>query len=128
MDEWQLEMQEIQRNISGLLSRDGDPVIIDELEAELRILEAFYATAWEVFEAGEDDAQVRRGFSQLGMGDWTFTNVYSFVYERAMEIELGRRALSSLVPEQDYMGMIRRLRGCRVGSSSPGMPAPRGRR
>ena len=111
MDEWQLEMQEIQRNISGLRARDGDPVIIDELEAELRILEAFYVTAWEVFEAGEDDAQVRRGFSQLGMGDWTFTNVYSFVYERALEIELGRRELSSLIPEQDYMGMIRRLAG-----------------
>jgi hypothetical protein len=111
MDEWQLEMQEIQRNISGLRARDGDPVIIDELEAELRILESFYATAWEVYEAGEDDPQARRGFAELGMGEWTFTNVYSFVYERAMEIELGHRELSSLVPEQDYMGMIRRLAG-----------------
>jgi hypothetical protein len=111
MDEWQLEMQEIQRTISRLRAHDGDPVVIDELEAELRILESFYATAWDVFEAGERDAQTRRSFAQLGMGDWTFGNVYSYVYERAMEIELGRRELSSLVPEQDYLGMIRRLAG-----------------
>jgi hypothetical protein len=111
MDEWQLEMQEIQRNISGLRARNGDPVIIDELEAELRILLAFYTTAWDVFEAGEGDAQTRRSFAQLGMGEWTFGNVYSYVYERAMEIELGRRELSSLIAEQDYLGMIRRLAG-----------------
>ena len=111
MDEWQLEMQEIQRNISALRARDGDPVIIDELEAELRILQSFYATTWEVYEAGEGDPQARRSFGELGMGDWTFGNVYSYVYERAMEIELGRRELSSLVPEQDYLGMIRRLAG-----------------
>ena len=111
MDEWQLEMQEIQRNISALRAREGDPVVIDELEAELRILESFYATAWDVFEAGEDDPETRRNFTALGMGDWTFTNVYSFVFERAMEIERGRRELSSLIPEQDYMGMIRRLAG-----------------
>lgn len=111
MDEWQLEMQEIQRNITRLRGRDADPVIIDELEAQLRILQSFYTTAWDVFEAGERDAQTRRSFAQLGMGDWTFGNVYSYVYERAMEIELGRRELSSLVPEQDYLGMIRRLAG-----------------
>ena len=111
MDEWQLEMQEIQRNISALRTRNGDPVIIDELEAELRILHSLYTTTWEIFEAGEGDAQTRRSFAQLGMGEWTFENVYSYVYERAMEIELGRRELSSLVPEQDYIGMIRRLAG-----------------
>ena len=111
MDEWQLEMQEIHRNISALRTRNGDPVIIDELEAELRILQSLYTTTWDVFEAGERDAQTRRSSAQLGMGDWTFTNVYSYIYERAMEIELGRRELSSLVPEQDYLGMIRRLAG-----------------
>ena len=111
MDEWQLEMQEIQRNISRLRAADGDPVVIDELEAELRILESFYATAWDVYEAGENDPQARQNFAQLGMGAWTFTNVYSFVYERALEIELGRRELSSLIQEQDYLGMIRRLAG-----------------
>ena len=106
MDEWQLEMQEIQRHIAGLRARDGDPVIIDELEAELRILESFYATAWEVYEAGEDDPQARRGFAELGMGEWTFTNVYSFVYEAAMDAEPDGRDLANVITHTDYVASL----------------------
>ncbi len=111
MDEWQLEMQEIERNISALRARDGDPIVIDELEAELRILKSMYLTAAGLLDAGLNDARLRRDFEQVGLGTWTFQNVYSFVYERALEIETGRRELSSLVPEQDYPEMIRRLAG-----------------
>ena len=111
MDEWQLEMQEIERNISALRARDGDPVVIDELEAELRILKSLYLTSGELFEAGLSDPPLRADFDRLGLGAWTFQNVYTFVYERALEIETGRRELSSLVPEQDYPEMIRRLAG-----------------
>ena len=104
-------MQEIERNISALRARDGDPVVIDELEAELRILKSLYLTTGDVFDAGLADTRLRRDFEQLGLGTWTFQNVYTFVYERALEIETGRRELSSLVPEQDYPSMIRRLAG-----------------
>lgn len=107
MDEWQLEMQEIHRNIAALRARDGDPVIIAELEAELRILSSLYTTALDLFEAGESDPGLQRDFASLDMGAWTFANVYSYVYEAAMEIEPGRRELSSLVPEVDYAGRIR---------------------
>ncbi|HEV3234514.1 MAG TPA: hypothetical protein VG329_08200 [Candidatus Dormibacteraeota bacterium] len=108
MDEWQVEMQEIQRSINGLRARQGDAVIIAELEAELRILQSLYLTSLDVFEAGEADAEVRGGFAALHLGDWNFANVYSFVYERALEIEPGRRELSSLVPEIDYIDLIRK--------------------
>jgi hypothetical protein len=107
VDEWQVEMQDIQRNISSLVAQRGDPEIIAELEAELRILKSLYATALDVFEEGQADAEVRGDFRRMGYGEWIFANVYSFVYERSMEIELGRRELSSIVPEQDFVGMIR---------------------
>lgn len=106
MDEWQVEMVDVQRSLSALRARDGDLEVIAELEAELRILQSLYLTAWEVFESGERDRRVRNAFALLDIGDWTFGNVYSYVYERALELEPGRRELSSLVPEQDYLGMI----------------------
>jgi hypothetical protein len=106
MDEWQVEMSEIKRRLHELEQQKGDPVIIDELEAQLRILQSFYATAWRLFDAGEEDAGLRQEFERIGWGEWTFQNVYSYVYERAMEVEPGRRELSSLVPELDYAGMI----------------------
>ncbi|MEA2646439.1 MAG: hypothetical protein QOE92_1522 [Chloroflexota bacterium] len=106
MDEWQIEMEDIQRNLTALRARNGDAEVIAELEAELRILQSLYLTAWQVFEAGESDRRVRGAFGRLHMGEWTFGNVYSFIYERALELEPGRRELSSLVPEQDFLGMI----------------------
>lgn len=102
-----MEMEEIQRSLAGLRERQGDPIIIAELEAELRILQSLYATSWDVFEAGQVDGAARRAFAAQHLGDWTYTNVYSFVYDRAIEIEPGRRELSSLVPEIDYLDLIR---------------------
>jgi hypothetical protein len=111
MDEWQLEMQEIEWNLVALRARDGDLAVIDELEAELRILKSLYLTAGDLFDEGLVDARLRADFDRLGLGGWTFQNVYTFVYERAIELETGRRELSSLVPEQDYPDLIHRLAG-----------------
>lgn len=111
MDEWQLEMQEIARRVAQLKAHDGDPIIIDELEAELRILNSFYLTSLDVFEAGKHDLAAHQGLVAERWGDWTFRNVYSFVYDRAMEVEPGLRELSSLIPEQDYISMLREAAG-----------------
>lgn len=100
-------MQEIQRNLARLQAQRGDPDVIAELDAELRILQALYAAAGEVFAAGNADNSLRQAFSRTGLGEWSFANVYNFVYERSIEIELGRRELSSLVGEQDYVALIR---------------------
>lgn len=107
MDEWQLEMDEIQRRLGELKAHDGDPIIIDELEAELRILNSFYETTLDVFEAGRNDRDAHQGLVAERWGEWSFRNVYSYVYDRAMELEPGRRELSSLIPEQDYIAMLR---------------------
>jgi hypothetical protein len=107
VDEWQLEMGEIRDTLVRLKAHDGDPVIIEELEAELRILDSLYQTAQRLFDTGVEDRDLRIDFGATGMGDWSFENVYSFVYETAMQLELGRRELSSLVPEVDYEDLIR---------------------
>ena len=107
MDEWQLEMDEIKRRLGYLKANNGDLIIIDELEAELRILNSFYVTSLEVFEAGKRDLDAHRGLEAERWGEWNLRNVYSYVYEKAMELEPGLRELSSLVPEQDYIGMLR---------------------
>jgi hypothetical protein len=106
MDEWQLEMQEIRRTLDGLRARRGDPLVMDELEAQLRILSAFYLTAQQLHESGGSDRPLKVDFAAIGMGEWTFPNVYFYVYETAMEVDPGRRELSSVVPEMDFEGMI----------------------
>lgn len=111
MDEYQLEMREIQHRIHELEAKRGDPVILDELEGQLRILRSFYDTALRVLDRGENDQVLRRGLAAMGFGAWNLQNVYSLVYETAMEIEPGRRELSSLIPEVDFESMLRERAG-----------------
>ena len=107
MDEWQLEMREIKDQIARLQAAKGDPVVIEELEAELRILQSLYGSATEVFDAGQKDGRLRKEFAATEMGEWSFENVYSYVYEMAMELDTGRRELASVIPEVDYVELIR---------------------
>ena len=72
MDEWQLEMREIRDSVLRLKAHKGDPVVIEELEAQLRILESLYNTAGQLFEAGVEDPELRTDFSATGMGAWNF--------------------------------------------------------
>ncbi|MHB8510018.1 MAG: hypothetical protein ACYDGR_15490 [Candidatus Dormibacteria bacterium] len=106
MDEWQLEMGEVRHRLSELKANRGDPGIMDELEAQLRILKSFYETAQQVYDQGISDSRLRTAFPSTGFGAWTFENVYSYIYEIAMEIDTGSRELSSMVPEMDYPGLI----------------------
>ena len=107
MDEWQLEMQEIQRRLAQLKAHDGDPVIIDELEAELRILDSFYLTSLDVLEAGMRDVEAQRGLQAERWGEWNLRNVYSFVYDLSMDLpaEPGRD-LAAQIDSLDFAGSL----------------------
>src|SRR5258708_40084035 len=80
VDDYQIEMQEIQRTLARLKASDGDLGVIDELETELRILQALYATPLPLFEAGKDEPGLRTDFRATGLGGRDLGRGYSFLY------------------------------------------------
>ena len=101
-----LEINELRRRIAKLKFERGSVVIIEELEAQLRILKAIYESATGLFSAGEQDRRLQAGFRERQLGSWTFENVYFYVYEQAVALEPDGQDLAILIWRNDYAGPL----------------------
>ncbi len=106
MDEYEFEINQLRRRIAGLKIRRGDPVVIADLEQQLRILQAIYRATWRTFEAGEKRGEIRGRFHDLDLGDWTFDNVYFYVYDEAIQLD-PEHDLAAAIERQDYLRLLR---------------------
>jgi hypothetical protein len=102
MDEYTVEINDLRRRIGRLKFERASLTIIEELEAQLRILRAIYGSASSLYAAGEDDPRLQHRFSEQELGSWTFDNVYSYVYEQAVALEPDGQDLASLIWHHDY--------------------------
>src|SRR2546423_4445578 len=87
MDEYMLEINDLRRRIATLKFERASLIIIEELEAQLRILKAIYDSAGALFAAGENDRRLQASFNERELGDWSFDNVYAYVYDQAVGLE-----------------------------------------
>lgn len=108
MDEYLLEINALRRRISKLKFERASITIIEELEAQLRILKAIYDSAIGLYTAGQGDAGLRDAFWERDLGDWTVENVYYFVYDQVVALEPDEgRDLATLIWHQDYVALLR---------------------
>jgi hypothetical protein len=106
MDEYVLEINELRRRIAKLKFDHASAVIIEELEAQLRILRAIYDSALKLHAEGEIDPRLPAAFTMYEFGEWTFDNVYYFVYEQAVALEPEGQDLATLIWHQDYVAPL----------------------
>ncbi len=109
MNEYQLEIANLKRTLEKARIDEAAPEIIEEYAAELRNLAALFEASKTVFEAGESESVIPRALDLVGYGDWTFDNVYSYVYDAAISEELDGRELSSIVNATDYAASLRAI-------------------
>jgi hypothetical protein len=102
MDEYMLEINELRRRIAKLKFERASITVIEELEAQLRILKAIYDSASALYVAGETDAALQASFHERELGSWTFENVYFYVYEQAVALETNGHDLATLIWHHDY--------------------------
>jgi hypothetical protein len=88
VDDYQKEIADLETQVEQLVEAEGDPMTIAELSMQLEILKAFYIRATDLYQRGRADEGLRYGLRIQGYGDWTLDNVYAFVFERSVELEL----------------------------------------
>jgi hypothetical protein len=106
VDEYELEIAEVRRSLARLRVEEAAPLLIDEYEAELRILVALYEAATRTMDAGTADRRLAGALSGLGFGEWDLDNVYAFVYEAAMEADTEGRDLGAVIGEMDFPALL----------------------
>ena len=104
MDEYQIEIGEVRRTLARLRAEQARAEVIEEYEAELRNLVALYQAALDTF--NNQDERLHTALADLGFGEWTLTNVYSFVYEAAMDAEPDGRDLANVINHTDYAASL----------------------
>jgi hypothetical protein len=102
MDEYMVEINDLRRRIARLKFDHADQTIIDELEAQLRILKAIYDSANTLFAEGERNGRLQAAFQVQGRGSWVFDDVYAYVYDEAVAIEPDGQDLATLIWHHDY--------------------------
>jgi hypothetical protein len=102
MDEYVLEINDLRRRIAKLRFERASVVIIEELEAQLRILRAIYDSATGLYSSGEKNPRLQAAFRERQLGSWTFENVYFYVYEQAVALEPDGHDLATLIWQYDY--------------------------
>ena len=107
MDEYLLEINDLRRRIAKLKFERASITIIEELEAQLRILKAIHDSATELFAAGEKNPRLQASFRERELGNWTFENVYFYVYEQAVALEPDGHDLATLIWHHDYLAPLR---------------------
>lgn len=99
MDDYQKEIADLETQVEQLVEEEGDAKTIAELSMQLEILKALYARATDLFGRGVNDEGLRYGLRIQGYGDWNMDNVYAFVYERSVELDVA--------PHSAFVGGIR---------------------
>jgi len=106
VDEYALEIDSLRRALDRLRAEEAAPAVIDEYEVELRILRALYQAAIQTVAAADRDPRLPGALEQLGFGAWRLDDVYSFVYETAMEAETDGRDLAAVIGETDFVASL----------------------
>jgi len=106
MDEYLLEIENIRRTLNRLKVERAQAALIEEYELEVRNLTALYEAAQETHAAGERDRRLPEALANLGFGAWTLTNVYSFVYDVVMDVEVGDGGIAQEARQTDFAGTL----------------------
>jgi hypothetical protein len=106
VDDYQKEITDLERQLEDLVEDEGDKEVIADLSMQLEILKALYARAFELYQRGEHDPNLRNSLAMRGYGAWNFDNVYAFVYEQAVELPGGHAAFVGGIRDTDFAGLL----------------------
>ena len=102
------EIADLRRRALALEQAQGSTELIAEYQVEIQLLESLLLAARELRSQLVREPQLGEMLLLRGFSPANFQDVYSFVYEAAMEIELAGERLARAVTETDFANLLRR--------------------
>ncbi len=96
------EIREMRVRIGQLKGAEGPPEVIAEYETELRVLEALARAADVTAAAVAQRPELAEALLVRGFAGTSYQELYAFVYERALDLDLEGRDFASLIAATDF--------------------------
>ncbi|MGA9774947.1 MAG: hypothetical protein WBU92_03390 [Candidatus Dormiibacterota bacterium] len=100
------EIGDLRRRLRALEEAQGAPGLIAEYAIEVQLLESLLLAARELAEALIRNPELGEQLLVRGYDSRKFQDVYSFVYEVSMEIDLAGEQLARAVAETDFAQLL----------------------
>lgn len=100
------EIADMRRRLTALEEAGGDPELVEEYAIEVELLEALLIAAQELRAAVAAQPELAEQLLLRGFAPTNFQDVYSFVYDSAMEIESSGRELAQRISRTDFATLL----------------------
>jgi hypothetical protein len=107
VDEYVREISELQAQVDAMIEAESDKREIAELQMQLEVLSVLQRQAAHLFDTGEHNLELRQSLALRGYGDWTFDNVYAFVYETSVDMPAdGHHSFLGEIRDTDFVRLL----------------------
>ncbi|MGH7642374.1 MAG: hypothetical protein ACRENX_05055 [Candidatus Dormibacteria bacterium] len=104
--EYQVEIAELQRKLVELQENEAAAGLIEEYSSEVQILTALLDAALRLREKIELRPDLGENLLSGGFQADRFQDLYAFVYERALEIELAGSEYAQAIRDTDFAQLL----------------------
>jgi hypothetical protein len=101
------EIAELQRKLVELQENEAAPALIEEYSVEVRILVALLEATKRLAEDFQSSPELASRLTLRGFQPTQFRELYAFVYEGALEIDLTGEEFARAVERTDFSALLR---------------------
>jgi len=101
-----VEIAELQRKLVELQENEAAPTAIEEYSTEVKILTALLEASQQLHEQIQLRPELAENLLAGGFQADRFSDLYAFVYERALEIELGGSEFAQAIRRTDFAALL----------------------
>ncbi|MGC2192142.1 MAG: hypothetical protein WA751_07390 [Candidatus Dormiibacterota bacterium] len=104
--EYQVEIAELQRKLIELQENEAAPNLIEEYSTEVKILTALLEATQQFQEQIALRPELAENLLAGGFQAESFRDLYAFVYERALEVDLGGSEFAQAIRRTDFAALL----------------------
>ncbi|MGH7612032.1 MAG: hypothetical protein ACREN4_08435 [Candidatus Dormibacteria bacterium] len=105
--DYQQEIAELQAQLAELVENEAETSVTEEYSTEIRILRALLQAARRLQEQVRLDRELQTQLLARGFQPGRFRDLYSFVYDRSLELSSSGRAYADEVSSTDFAALLR---------------------
>jgi hypothetical protein len=100
------EIGDLRARLVKLEQDQADPTLVAEFTAEVRILEALLLAAIDLRDQIRERPELVELLGARSFSATSFKDIYAFVYDCAIELELGNRDLAQAIEQTDFASLL----------------------